>query len=156
LGAVPLLSLSLPPQMHPPSQPPSPTPQPLIVITNPSSDKREGAEAMALLEALIAALCSDSPAPTSDAPSDARPPAPGPLASGALREVAAGLVGEFLDWSAKHVGSSGSGRGGGGGGDGASRNFNATSLLRRLFDRLVHPRGEVRLGAAHGMVHCAR
>jgi hypothetical protein len=125
---------------------------------------------MALLEALISALCGDGQqqgAPTAskrqaDESGSGGSSAGGDASggSGALREVAARLVGEFLDWSARHVaGGSGSGGGRGGGGDGGdelAQNYNATSLLRRLFDRLAHPRGEARLGAAHGMVHCAR
>lgn len=62
------------------------------------------------------------------------------------------MVGEFLEWSAR----SGGAGGGGGAERDARRNFNASSLLRRLLDRLVHPRDEARLGAAHGMIYCAR
>jgi hypothetical protein len=73
--------------------------------------------------------------------------------------VAGRLLGEWLDWSARHAARRG-GRGGGdgssGGHEGATRNFNAASLLRRLFDRLAHPSAEARLGAACGMAHCAR
>jgi hypothetical protein len=138
-----------------------------------SSAKREGAEAMALLDALIAALCGgDDAAPAG--PAAAAPAGSGgaggggagaaaaaAAASGALREVAARLLGEWLDWSARHTTAAGRGGGGaggkaGGGDDSAARNFNATSLLRRLFDRLAHPAAETRLGAATGMVHCAR
>ncbi len=35
-------------------------------------------------------------------------------------------------------------------------NLNATSLLRRLFDRMSHPAAEHRLGAALALAHCAR
>jgi hypothetical protein len=134
-----------------------------------SSSKREGAEAMALLHALISALCGadDSAPPAAEqgggggggggaAGTDAGTPS---VASGALREVAGRLLGEWLDWSARHAARRG-GRGGGdgssGGHEGATRNFNAASLLRRLFDRLAHPSAEARLGAACGMAHCAR
>lgn len=126
---------------------------------------------MALLEALVAALCSEQAAAgAAAAPAADTPPAPAAAgasraqpssgtgaaaSSGALREIAARLVGEFLDWSARHVGVGVAGGAASAAAE-ASRNFNATSLLRRLFDRLAHPRAEARLGAAHGMVHCAR
>lgn len=46
---------------------------------------------------------------------------------GALRDFCAGALREFLLWSAKHVKAD-------------APNLNAASLLRRLFERLAHPK----------------
>ena len=50
---------------------------------------------------------------------------------GALREFCAEAAREFLLWSAKHVTAKASQ---------AGANLNAASLLRRLFERLAHPK----------------
>lgn len=50
--------------------------------------------------------------------------------SGALRDLSAKAATEFLTWSAKHIAVGKS--------VGQANNFNASSLLRRLFDRVVH------------------
>ena len=54
------------------------------------SASREGAEAMAMLDTLISGVCQGS--------------------SGALREKAGQLVGEWLKWSSKHVTSKSAGK----------------------------------------------
>lgn len=50
---------------------------------------------------------------------------------GALRDFCAEAAREFLLWSAKHVTAKASQ---------AGANLNAASLLRRLFERLAHPK----------------
>ena len=50
---------------------------------------------------------------------------------GALRDFCAVAAREFLLWSAKHVTAKTSQ---------AGANLNAASLLRRLFERLAHPK----------------
>ena len=75
---------------------------------------RESAETIVLLEAILDGL------------NDER--------SGARRDLCANAAREFLVWTAKHIptvkGKEGSH---------ASSNLNAASLLRRLFERLMHP-----------------
>ncbi len=58
--------------------------------------------------------------------------------SGAKRDLCANAAREFLLWSAKHIPMP-KGKEGDRSSAGASSNLNAASLLRRLFERLVHP-----------------
>lgn len=71
---------------------------------------------MALLEAILEGLAS-----------------PG---RGALRDLCAEATQEFLVWSDRHVRSAGTK---GARAVATRTNLNASSLLRRLMDRLVHP-----------------
>ena len=86
----------------------------VLTIEAPAACCRESAETIVLLETILDGL------------SDER--------SGARRDLCANAAREFLVWSAKHIpmvkGKEGSH---------ASSNLNAASLLRRLFERLVHP-----------------
>lgn len=95
---------------------------------------RESAETIVLLEAIMEGL------------SDSR--------SGARRELCANAAREFLVWSAKHIpmakpkqGSSSQRV------SHPSSNLNAASLLRRLFDRLVHPQTYQRSAVAAWLFH---
>jgi hypothetical protein len=72
---------------------------------------REAAEPMALLDATFEGLTDED--------------------DGALRDFSAEAAREFLLWSAKHVTAKTSQ---------AGANLNAASLLRRLFERLAHPK----------------
>lgn len=55
--------------------------QPIIMTCR--SARREGAEAMSLLDAIMDGLCDEG--------------------SGSMRELSAKLLAEFMKWSAKHV-----------------------------------------------------
>lgn len=56
--------------------------------------------------------------------------------SGALRALCAEACAEFLEWSARPSASGGSSSSKGG----SRAGHNSASLMRRLFDRLSHPR----------------
>ena len=79
---------------------------------------RESAETMVLLEAILDGLSDEK--------------------SGAKRDLCASAAKEFLIWSAKHIALPKSMDAAGGSAN-ASNNLNAASLLRRLFERLMHP-----------------
>ncbi|KAK9826371.1 hypothetical protein WJX81_003941, partial [Elliptochloris bilobata] len=101
---------------------------PALVHWLTRSARTEAAETMALLEAVMDGLTNEG--------------------SGALRDLCATQVVEFLKWSVKHE-SPQVPRGG------AVINLNAQSVLRRLFERLVHPQPYQRLGAAKALAGCA-
>lgn len=80
--------------------------------------RRESAETIVLLEAILEGLSDEK--------------------SGAKRDLCANAAREFLVWSAKHIPMP-KGREVGSSSNKASSNLNAASLLRRLFERLAHP-----------------
>ena len=59
----------------------------------------------------------------------------------ALRDVCAAATREFLVWSAKHIPASRDAAKAAG-----AEHMNAASLLRRLFDRMAHPKPYQRWG----------
>ncbi|KAK9796984.1 hypothetical protein WJX73_006710 [Symbiochloris irregularis] len=96
--------------------------------------QREAADTMALLEAILEGLASSG-------------------RGGGLRDLCAEATQEFLVWSDRHVRTASTKDAKAG----ASRtNLNASSLLRRLMERLVHPDACQRLGAAKAMALCSR
>ncbi|KAL3135934.1 hypothetical protein ABBQ32_006979 [Trebouxia sp. C0010 RCD-2024] len=98
------------------------------------SARRESAETIVLLEAVLDGLSEEG--------------------SGARRDVCANAAREFLVWSAKHIPMP-EGRAATSSSNRASSNLNAASLMRRLFERLDHPEAYQRLGAAQAMARCA-
>ena len=79
-----------------------------------ADERREAAETMALLEAVMEGLTDSQ--------------------NGALRDLCAAATREFLVWSAKHIPASKDPTKGS-----SAENMNAASLLRRLFERMGHP-----------------
>ncbi|KAK9813338.1 hypothetical protein WJX73_001242 [Symbiochloris irregularis] len=96
--------------------------------------RREAADTMALLEAILAGLTSSG-------------------CGGRLRAFCAEATQEFLVSSESQTPSASTR---GAKAAAAGSNVNASSLLRRLMDRLVHPDAFKRLGAAKATVMCAQ
>ncbi|GLI70660.1 hypothetical protein VaNZ11_015597, partial [Volvox africanus] len=113
--------------------------------------RREGAEAMALLEAVLAGLAAGGAAAVATSRGDVATWANGSGGGGGgggLRDLCASLCAEWLEWSEKQNLTTD--------GDGDAVSVNATSLLRRLMDRLVQPSPDVRQGAAVALAALAR
>eukprot|EP00891_Asterochloris_glomerata_P007060 jgi/Astpho2/7060/Aster-x0303 len=98
--------------------------------------RRESAETMTMLDAIMDGLTNNE--------------------NGALRELCAAAACDFLVWSQKHqpVKKLGTSSGKGGAGHHADQ-LNAAALMRRLFERLLHPEPFKRYGAAEAMARCA-
>ncbi|EFJ51180.1 hypothetical protein VOLCADRAFT_87994 [Volvox carteri f. nagariensis] len=121
--------------------------------------RREGAEAMALLDAVLMGLSTSGPVANAEYGVVSGGGGGGGGGGSSLRDLCASLCAEWLVWAQRQNISPLPGAEGGGGATAdadAAVSVNATSLLRRLMDRLAQPSPDVRQGAAAAFAALAR